>query len=46
VTASLKDQWTDGPVYVVIGAGSNGMGLTGDEAWLDNFVVETGAVPE
>ena len=46
VVRLLGGRWAGSPVYVILGGGSEGMSLTGADAWLDNFVVETGTIPE
>ncbi len=42
VTGLLKDEWAGKPVCVVIGGAAAGMTLEGTDAWLDNFVIDTG----
>jgi len=42
VTGLLKGRWASEPVYVILGGGSEGMALTGADAWLDHFVVSSG----
>jgi hypothetical protein len=44
VTGLLKGRWASGPLYVIIGGGSEGMALTGADAWLDNFVLSSGVL--
>ena len=44
VTGLLRGRWAGEPVYVLLGGGSEGMELTGPEAWLDNFAVNAGVV--
>jgi hypothetical protein len=44
VPGLLKGYWAGGPVYIVLAGGSEGMTLTGEEAWLDNFSVDAGCV--
>jgi hypothetical protein len=43
VAGLLRDRWAGNAVYVVLG-GSVGMSLESGEAWLDNFVLDTGVV--
>jgi len=44
VTGLLKGRWASTPVYVILGGGSEGMALSGADAWLDNFAVSSGAL--
>jgi hypothetical protein len=44
VTGLLKGRWGSVPVYVILGGGSEGMALTGADAWLDDLVVSSGAL--
>lgn len=44
MTGLLKGRWASAPVYVILGGGSEGLALTGEDAWLDNFAVSTGAL--
>ena len=40
----LKGRWASEPVYVILSGGSQGIALTGEEAWLDNLIVSTGTL--
>jgi hypothetical protein len=44
VPGLLKGYWAGRPVFIVLGGGSEGIALTGDEACLDNFSVDAGVV--
>jgi hypothetical protein len=44
VTGLLEGRWANEPVYVILGGGSEGMDLTGADAWLDNFVLSAGVL--
>jgi len=45
VAGLVHGRWQAPSVYVTLGGGSeDGMALSGHDAWLDNFVVEEGAV--
>ena len=44
VTGLLQARWASEPVYVILGGGSEGMALTGEDARLDDFVVSTGTL--
>ena len=41
----IRDMWQAESIYITIGGGSeDGMVLTGDDAWLDNFKVAKGSI--
>ncbi len=42
----FRGQWGGKPLHVLLGGNSNGMTLSSGDAWLDNFVVDTGLIPE
>jgi len=44
VTGLLKDKWAAQPVYVAIGGGSDQDVLEAGDAYLDNFVVDSGVL--
>ena len=44
VVGLLKGRWASAPVYVILGGGSEGMALSGPDAWLDNFAVSSGVL--
>ncbi len=44
VTGLLQGRWAGEPVYVILGGGSEGMALTGEDAWLDDLVVSAGTL--
>jgi hypothetical protein len=44
VPGLLKGRWAGEPIYVILSGGSEGMALTGTDAWLDNFVLNAGVV--
>lgn len=44
VSGLLKGRWSGAPVYVLLGIGSEGMVLTGADAWLHDFVVNAGTL--
>jgi hypothetical protein len=44
VTGLLKDKWAAEPVYVAIGGGSDRDVLDAGDAYLDNFVVDSGVL--
>jgi hypothetical protein len=44
VPGLLKGFWAGRPMHITLGGGSEVMALTGKEAWLDNFSVDTGSV--
>ncbi len=44
VTGLVHGRWQSDSVYVILSGGSEGMALTGEDAWLDNFAVDSGAV--
>ncbi|MEN6425743.1 MAG: GLUG motif-containing protein [Phycisphaerales bacterium] len=46
LTGLLAGRWASGPVYVILGGGSEGMAFDGADAWLDNFAVQAGAILE
>ncbi len=45
-TAVFQQQWGGKPLHVLLGGNSNGTTLSSGDAWLDNFVVDTGAILE
>lgn len=44
VSGLLAGRWSRTPVYVLLGIGSEGMVLTGADAWLDDFAVNVGTL--
>lgn len=44
VSGLLAGRWGGAPVYVLLGIGSEGMTLTGADAWLDDFAVNAGTL--
>lgn len=44
VSGLLRGRWSGAPVYVLLGIGSEGMVLTGADAWLDDFAVNAGTL--
>ncbi len=44
VKGLLKGRWASKPVSVILSGGSQGMALTGADAWLDNFAVSSGVL--
>lgn len=44
VPGLVHSRWQSESVYIILGGGSEGMALTGENAWLDNFTVDTGAI--
>jgi hypothetical protein len=44
VTGLLQGHWASEPVYIILGGGSEGLPLTGEDAWLDNFAVSSGVL--
>jgi hypothetical protein len=45
VKGLVRDRWQSDSIYITIGGGSDqGMALTGEDAWLDNFTVGSGAI--
>lgn len=44
VSGLLAGRWGRAPVYVLLGIGSEGMVLTGADAWLDDFAVNVGTL--
>ena len=44
VPGLLKGRWASEAVYVILSGGSEGMALEAGDAWLDNLVVNAGAV--
>ena len=44
VSGLLKGHWGGAPLSVLIGGGADGLALDAGQAWLDDFVVETGTL--
>jgi len=44
VSGLLKGRWASEAVYVILSGGSEGMALSAGDAWLDNFVLDSGAL--
>ncbi len=45
ITALVRGRWQSESIYITLGGGSeDGMALTGEDAWLDNFTVDSGAI--
>jgi hypothetical protein len=44
VKGLLKGRWGSVPVSVILSGGSESLGLTGAEAWMDNFAVSSGVL--
>ncbi len=44
VKGILKGRWASKPVSVILSGGSQGLALTGADAWMDNFAVSSGAL--
>jgi rhodanese-related sulfurtransferase len=41
----VSDRWQSDSIYITIGGGSDqGMALTGEDAWFDNFTVDSGSI--
>jgi hypothetical protein len=46
VAGLVGDRWQTDSVYVTLGGGSEGMSLTGDDAWFDNFRIDDGTIQQ
>lgn len=44
ITGLLAGRWQGDPVYVAVGGGSNKTVLNSGDAWLDNFIVNSGTL--
>jgi rhodanese-related sulfurtransferase len=44
VTGLVHGRWQSDSVYVILSGGSEGMALTGEDAWLDNFAIDSGGI--
>jgi rhodanese-related sulfurtransferase len=44
VTGLVRGRWQSDSVYVILSGGCEGMALSGEDAWLDNFTVDSGAI--
>jgi hypothetical protein len=44
VTGLVHGRWQSDSVYVILSGGSEGMALTGEDAWLDNFAIDSGRI--
>ncbi len=44
VEGLVRGRWQSESVYITLGGGCEGMALTGEDAWLDNFTVNAGAI--
>ena len=45
VTGLIRDKWQAESIYITLGGGAeDGMILTGEDAWLDNFAVKEGVI--
>jgi rhodanese-related sulfurtransferase len=45
VKGLVRGRWQSESIYITIGGGSeDGMALTGEDAWLDSFVVDNGSI--
>ncbi|MBN2182296.1 MAG: rhodanese-like domain-containing protein [Sedimentisphaerales bacterium] len=45
VKGLVRDRWGSESIYITLGGGSeDGMALTGEDAWLDNFTIDEGVI--
>jgi len=45
VTGLIHGRWTSESIYITLGGGSeDGMALTGEDVWLDNFTIDSGSI--
>jgi hypothetical protein len=45
MTGLIRDRWQCDSIYITVGGGSeDGLALTGEDAWFDNFAVDSGVI--